>query len=222
MFHSVLTLYPLSQLCGAITTVSGSTTSSAALSDLVTGADLGAAFGQLGAYAGVGVLLGPAIAGQVLAATGGGGLKYTYLMGAVVAAFQGVLNYRFLSETLEESKRRPFDFSTCNPLSFLEIFKLGRTTATLTLVSGLQCFPEGKSIADLNMQYISADIGMSQQGQTYFVMAFGASMILAGKMGGSAIHFLGGRNFTSASNLLTAAALSLWGTTRSTPMFWTG
>ena len=61
---------------GAITTVGGSTTCAAAISDVVKGPELAGAMGNLGSYAGLGVLVGPFISGQILAATNK--VRYTY------------------------------------------------------------------------------------------------------------------------------------------------
>lgn len=206
-------------LGGAITTVGGSTTCAAAISDVVKGPELAGAMGNLGSYAGLGVLVGPFISGQILAATNK--VKYTYLFGAVIAAFQLVCNLTLFQETLEVS--RPMDWAACNPLSFLKIFSGDSTVARLGLVGGLQCFPEGKSLADLNMAHISNTLKFKPQLQTAFVMSFGWSMIIAGSLPKKMIpKYLSQRDFTSVSNYLTVTALSLWGTTKSVLLFFLG
>jgi DHA1 family tetracycline resistance protein-like MFS transporter len=134
---------------GSITTVSGTTTSCAALGDLLSGPDLSAAYGQLGSAAGLGVLIGPFLAGSVLSMTKD--VRHTYLLGAMIAMVQGIYNGIHFEETLTEDKRKEFSWDTCNPLSFVKIFTGDPTVAKLSLVAGLQCFPEGKSLADMNM-----------------------------------------------------------------------
>lgn len=209
-----LTLVALERvLAGAITTVGGSTTCAAAISDMVKGPELAGHMGNLGSYAGMGVLFGPFISGQLLNLTGQ--VKHTYMFGAFVALLQLIYNGTMFEETLEKSK--PMDWSACNPFSFIKIFTGDVTVAKLALVAGLQCFPEGKSIADMNMIYVTNNIKMSQQMQTWFVMLFGCSMIVAGKLPKMLIHtktqqkYLTPRNFTSASNWLTVLAMINWG-----------
>ena len=107
-------------VAGAATTVGGSTTCLASLSDVLSGDELAGAVGNLGSYAGLGVLLAPLISGNLLATTQK--VRHVFLFGALVAAFQLVYNLLFFEETLEEKKRKPMDWSRCNPFSFLKIF----------------------------------------------------------------------------------------------------
>jgi MFS family permease len=134
---------------GSITTVSGTTTCSASLGDLLSGPDLSSAYGQLGSAAGLGVLIGPLISGSILSMSGE--VKYTYLSGALIALGQGIYNAQNFEETLVLEKRKEFSWDTCNPLSFTKIFSGDPVVAKLSLIAGLQCFPEGKSLADMNM-----------------------------------------------------------------------
>lgn len=204
---------------GAITTVGGSTTCSAAISDLVQGPDLAGALGTLGSYAGLGVLVAPFLSGQILATTGQ--VKHTYLFGAFVAGFQLIYNSLCFRETLQE--RKPMQWGACNPLSFVRIFTSDKTVAQLSLVAGLQCSAEGKCLADMNIAHLANTLKMSQQRQTVFVMLFGCSMIAAGRLPKLLIpQLLSQRDFTSFSNYMTIIALTIWGTASSIPVFWSG
>jgi len=204
---------------GAVTTVGGSTTCAASISDVLEGPALAGALGNLGSYAGRGVLLGPLITGQIWSLTGK--VKYTYLFGAVVAAFQLCHNSCRFRETLQNPK--PIELSACNPLGFVKVFRGNSVLSRLTLVAGLQCFPEGKCVADMNMSYITYNLKFTRNMQTLFVMLFGSSMILAGKLPQKLIpKHMSQRDFTSLSNYLTAAALTLWATCKSSSQFWLG
>jgi len=206
-------------LGGALTTVGGSTTCAASISDVLEGAELSGALGNLGSYAGRGVVAGPFIAGQILALTGK--VKYTYLFGATVAALQFCYNASRFQETLQKVK--PMNWSACNPLSFVQVFTKNSTLSRLTLVAGLQCFPEGKSLSDLNMSHIAYNLNFTARMQTIFVMLFGSSMILAGKLPQLLIpQHLSQRNFTSLSNYFTVVALTIWATSKSHALYWLG
>lgn len=206
---------------GAITTVGGSTACGAAISDVLKGSDLAGALGNLGSYAGLGVLIGPLLVNRILSFSGQ--LKHTYLFGAVVAAFQLLYNTLYFTETLDPSHKKPMDWSACSPLKFVRIFSGDSTVAQLSLVAGLQCFPEGKSLADMNMAYTRTVIKMSEQMQTAFVMSFGGAMTLAGSLPKLLIpEQLSQRNFTSLSNYLTVAALTIWGASKEAASFWLG
>lgn len=206
-------------LGGAITTVGGSTTCAAAISDMLKGPELTGAMGNLGSYAGLGVLVGPFVSGQILVLSGQ--VKYTYLWGASMAAFQLCYNGICFRETLETAK--PMDWGACSPLSFLKIFKGDRTVSRLALVAGLQCFPEGKSLSDLNLVHCRTYLNYSVQMQTFSIMAFGTSMIVAGRLPRILTPaYFSQRNFTSASNYLTILALTVWGTTSTIWQYWLG
>lgn len=56
-------------LCGAFTTVSGSTTCFAVLTDITSGQELALSGTTLGAYMGLGCVLGPLLGGELLART---------------------------------------------------------------------------------------------------------------------------------------------------------
>ena len=75
-YPNVPTMMLERSICGALTAVSGSTTCSAVLSDLRSGECLAVSDAGLGAYAGIGCVLGPFIGGQLLARTGSDRLPF--------------------------------------------------------------------------------------------------------------------------------------------------
>jgi MFS family permease len=134
---------------GAVTTLAGSTTCSAMLSDLYSGKDLATAYATLGSAAGLGVIGGAFVSGRLLAA--GASPRQLFGFASLVAGAQVVICSTYLSETLAEDKRRPFDWSrpVANPLAFLQLFTKTPALRKLVTVAGLQCMPEGKNISDL-------------------------------------------------------------------------
>ena len=68
-YPSVTTIALERVLCGAFTTVSGTTTCFAVLSDVSSGQELALAGTTLGAYMGLGCVLGPLLGGELLART---------------------------------------------------------------------------------------------------------------------------------------------------------
>merc|ERR1711957_329160 len=81
----------------------------------------------------------------------------------------------------------------------------------------------GKAIADMNMSHIANVLGMTQQLQTAFVMSFGCLMIACGKLPRLLIpSYLSQRSFTSISNYLTVAAMTIWGSIPNISTYWFG
>jgi len=105
-------------LTGALTTMSGSTTCSAVLSDLTKGKGLAIQNGILGSYAGIGCVLGPLIGGQLIARTGN--LRLPFLMGSLLAAFEIIMILTQFEETI--GKRTAFEWSAANPFSWVKLF----------------------------------------------------------------------------------------------------
>jgi DHA1 family tetracycline resistance protein-like MFS transporter len=124
-------------------------TCTAALSDLFTGKDLGAAFATLWACAGLGVVFGPLTEGTLLARPGAS-LGTPYLALACLGAAHSAFVQLATAETLPPSKRKPFSMDGVNPFSFLKLLS-ERTSPTLKKLVGvasLQSFLEGKNLVD--------------------------------------------------------------------------
>jgi len=100
---------------GALTTMSGSTTCMAVLSDLVSGKGLAMEGAGLGSYAGLGCILGPFVGGQLLARTGNWRLPFA--LGSFLAGLQILMILTCFEETI--CKKMAFDWSTVNPFSFV-------------------------------------------------------------------------------------------------------
>ena len=120
----------------------------AALSDLFSGADLAAASSVLGSYAGMGVIAGPFIGGQLVARTGNA--KLPFLVASCLAAAQLAPVYTKMPETLAPENRKDFDAAAASPFSFMHLFGVNKDLTKLVVAGGLQCFPEGKNVADFN------------------------------------------------------------------------
>ena len=100
-----------------LSTVSGSTIGTATLSDVSSGDKLTAALGQLGSWAGLGVIIGPLISGTLgrfFAAERQ--IAVGFGVRAAIAGATLVFLALRLDETLPKSKRRPFNLSSVNPL----------------------------------------------------------------------------------------------------------
>ena len=204
---SVRTLMLERIVCGAMTTVAGSTTCSAVLSDLSTGKGLAMKGANLGAMAGLGCVVGPLIGGQLLARTGS--FRLPFLVAAAFAAVDLAMLQGNFQETLAESK--PFDWAAVNPLRFLKLFD-GTSTAfkTLLVVSGLLCFPEGKNLSDLNQMYILKHAKLSPDMRTLFTVGFGCTMFLGGHLAKVTLQKFGQRGHTTLANAATMLGLSIW------------
>jgi MFS family permease len=90
-----------------VTTLSGSTTSSAAISDCASGQGLAIAMSRLGTYIGLGVMLGPVIGDTIFAQYG---FRMVYASKAIVAAAHALFVTLVLPETLPIGQRKPFRF----------------------------------------------------------------------------------------------------------------
>ena len=218
-------------VCGALSTVSGSTLCSAVLSDVFTDeVERAAASAQLGACAGVGVILGPMLGGLLLArgSSGGGGPRggtaACFGAAAALAAAQLALVATRMPETLPPGpRRRAMRWSSAvSPLAFTKLFTGSTTLRRLALILGMQCVPEGKNISDLNQIYLSTECGFSPLARTRWLMAFGLAMIAGGGVAKRMIGALGTRRFTTLANGGTAAAFALWGAVPAAWSLWTG
>jgi MFS family permease len=139
LFPSVNMLMLERILCGSLTTVSGSTTCSAVLSDMSTGKNLAHTGAGLGAYAGYGCLLGPLLGGQLLARTGNARVPFA------VAALVALADMRAVLSNFEESlvERKEWDWQAVNPFRVLKLFQgTPAVFKRLLLSQGLMCFPE--------------------------------------------------------------------------------
>jgi hypothetical protein len=96
-------------------------------------------------------------------------------------------------------------------VKFVSLFTRSHALRMLVLVAGLQCFPEGKNISDLQ-QLKLMDVGADTPMRSNFVAAFGVCMVLGGKLASYSIKYLGPRWHTTVNNLLTIASFVTFGT----------
>ena len=135
----------LRTLDDAFTTLSGSTTTSAAISDCASGPDLAIAMSKMGSYIGAGCFLGPVIGDTLL---GKFGYRAVYASKCAFAVAHLLFNSVLISETLPKEQRRPMS-GFKSPLSFTELFTNGAALRKLSTVGGLQTFTDGKNVNDL-------------------------------------------------------------------------
>merc|ERR1711871_356825 len=132
----------------------------------------------------------------------------------------------FFEETLQEEKKRDVDTARCNRFSFAKVFTQvkGNPAALkkLVLVAVMQCFPEGKNIADPLNLYVRNQVKMTMTQHSNFYSGFGMIMVAGGMLAARFQKILGPRNFTTLCNILTAAGFGLWGTMPKIWAMWLG
>lgn len=184
--------------------LSGSPQCAASLSDLHNDPRvLGSAFGQLGSWAGIGVMVGPLIGSTMLRA-GGGSAATVYAAAMVLGLAQYAMVRLAYVESLMLSKRTRLNkLTVANPLKFLRLFQgkkgLPRAAGTLALGAALQCFAEAKNLSNINQIYNSANVGMSTAMQSNFLTGMGIAMVLAGRLARYSISTFGVRYEMSLS-----------------------
>jgi MFS family permease len=198
---------------GACSTLSGSVTSVSAMSDLCSGAELGMNIATLWAYAGLGVIIGPLVGGQIIARTGNP--CYVYLLKSLMGAIHLCFTYTNMVETLPLEKRRKFTWNVTNPFAFYRLFVGEQSTPTLRkLVSSamFSSWAEGKNTNDVTQMIVREDVQMSESSISYFVTLYGIVMYTGGKyLVPSLIKTLGVRGFSSFSSACVAVAWGLMG-----------
>ena len=204
--------------------VSGSGATSAALADLCSGMELAKNSAAMGAYAGLGVILGPILGGVILARFGPGAV---YLLRAAFSAWHYRWLQRNFDETLEPEQRRPQLPGGAtpwqNPLSFVKLFTNGASLAKLTLFNSLNIFTEGKNLNDLNQLWMKANLGMSVGETAAWTVAYGASMFAGGMLTKNYLMpRLGGMGYTRFAFGLSGAGFGTFGTFHSRLAYWLG
>jgi len=209
-------------ISGAATTLSGTTSSSSALSDICpTSTSLSLATAQLGTAAGLGVLLGPQLGNAVASRRGA---RQALLAGVAISAIQFVLVLTTVKESNPPGKRvvetAKVPAKQNNPLNFLQILTKDKGLCGLITVAALQCCVEGKVISDMNTFYISVEAQMSDNQRSLWITLFGACMAIAGQVARGTIGKLGQRGHTTFSNLATIAGFLLLGSAATPATVW--
>lgn len=203
---------------GAVTTLAGSTTTCAALSDLYSGKALGLSFAKLGSAAGIGALMGSFVSGRLLAA----GVKPTMIFrgAALFASLQWCIDAALLHETLPKLERSTKPLSPPNPLKALKLLEGSRGLKTLVAVAVLQCMPEGKNISDLLVAYQMNHVGFSPVERANYTTLFGSSMMVGGSLAKFTMNTFGQRGHTTLSNCLTILSMLINGSSARPFMTW--
>jgi DHA1 family tetracycline resistance protein-like MFS transporter len=196
---------------GACTTLSGSVTSVSAMSDLCTGAELGMNIATLWAYAGLGVIVGPLVGGQIISRTGRP--EYVYFLKSAMGIFHLWYAYTNMVETLPPEKRRPFTWTITNPFAFYRLFMGKQSTPTLRRLVTSAMFSswgEGKNTNDVTQMFVREDVKMTESSISYLVTLYGIVMYTGGRyLVPQLIRRLGIRGFSSVASVCVAAAWAL-------------
>ena len=195
----------LRTLDDALTTLSGSTTTSAAISDCAAGPELAIAMSKLGSYIGLGVLLGPVIGDSLFARFG---YRAVYASKAFVSALHFCFVSLCVSETLPPAQRRPSS-GFKSPFSFTELFSNGAALRKLSVVAGLQTFTDGKNVNDLEQLWFVDAVKMPIAATTTYVMSYGVAIMASGAaVVPMLLRRLGSRGFTTFVSLASLHAAS--------------
>lgn len=190
-----------------LTTLSGSTTSFAAISDCASGEDLAVATARLGTFIGLGVALGPLLGDSIF-------IKFGYRMvyaSKVAVALIHLLFVSTLPETLPKVERRPFA-SFISPFSFTELFRNGPCLRKLCSTGGLQQLVGAKNVNDLEQIWFVDVVQMPVALTTVYVIYYGFMQMLGGGLVTPALlKCFGSRLYTSMTNGTNFLAHVLWG-----------
>jgi hypothetical protein len=190
---------------------SSSVMCTAALTDVVSGDELSAAFSNFGASVGLSVVLAQLMEGVILHRTNMDIKKPALALSAIGAA-HALFTYMLLPETnLEADNSMPLaqilsslDLSGFNPLSFLQLFSNDkglelakhkspsskpvqaavenrRITQKLVVVASFQSFLEGKSVTDIAQVWQREHLEWSPFDMRDFGITYGILCFLAGK-----------------------------------------
>ena len=203
--------------------VAGSAATSAALCDLCSGLELAKNSAAMGAYAGLGVILGPVVGAVALR----WGPSAVYLVRAVFSAWHYAWLRRNFEETLTPEQRRPQlpggAVPWQNPLSFVKLFNQGSSLCKLTIFNSLNIFTEGKNLNDLNQLWMKANLGMNISETAQWTVAYGASMFAGGMLTKNVLMpRLGGMGYTRLAFALSSAGFSTFGTFHNKLAYWLG
>ena len=196
-----------------LSTLSGSTVCSAAISDCVEGDELSIANARQGAAVGLGVVVAPLLGNLVLSC--GFAPRVVYWCQALSSVAHTLTIGYFLQETLDHKEQRkhakiPLRF--VNPLQFIRLFTSGRKLALMSASSGLACFADGGNLNDIEQMWIRTDVHDMGLGlNSVYLSLWG----VAGSCGGMIVPYLlrtlGKRGYTTFTTLTNMTACLLWG-----------
>jgi DHA1 family tetracycline resistance protein-like MFS transporter len=204
----------LQRICSqTLSTVSGSTIGTATLADIVSGDRLTGALGQVGSWAGLGVIIGPLISGGLTILVGvENQIVVGYCVRAAVSGATVIFLALRLDETLPVEKRRPFALSGVNPFGFLKLFRGSGTLRRLVMAHGFSCMCEGKMTSDTCMAWLMGPVALQPSGVTAYLTGWGVACYASGA---HLVHFfldtIGPRRFTDLAMTTNALAHLLLG-----------
>ncbi len=178
--------------------------SGAALSDICSGEELGAAYSKIFAYVGVGVLLGQYAGSKAYEWTGQA--KYSALVQGIFAVCQTLHNIYFLEETHPVSKRRkePITLSDCNPFRFIKLLSVNKTLTKVALHVPFAHTAEGKHTSAIRDMWVQDDLNFPLQLKSIFMSFWSICAISGGLVGARLVKVIGRRNFTTLTTFLNA------------------
>lgn len=189
--------------------------SNAAFADLTkTTEEQAVGFGKYMSSVGIGVLLSPIVASQVVSRT-----KPIHAYSVCIAfnvALVGLF-VAFLEETLPKESRKPFTFAGTNPLAFTRLFTKSAVIRKFASLYATMQFMQGTQLSDILLVYMGNDCGFSQQMQNYSIVAYGTTMMIAGQLVKRSVATFGELGHTSASLFVSVIGFVLW----SVPKTWT-
>lgn len=205
--------------CNAI---SGSTTTLAALTDVCKGDQkmMTEALAMFGTWVGLGVIVGPAIGGAILARWGD---KAVYAGRAAFSVAHLAWLARSMPETLRPEKRRPFDGKPVSPFSFLGLFTRTAMLRKLTVYNMLGITNEGKCVNDLNQLWMKGNLKWSVGQTATWTMSSGLLGMIAGAFFAKPmLKHLGPRGATSVAALFGILSFCLKGASADGASYWAG
>eukprot|EP00949_MAST-11_sp_MAST-11-sp1_P001029 g1029.t1 len=216
---SLLTLTIEKIFCDATRTMAGSTMSKAAICDIVSGEDLGAAIGQLYTWAGASVTIAPLVAAY-LQTRKGGSWRQPYTLAALLALVTLCGQHFFMEDTLPEASRVEFHRGCIVSPFSLSLFSNGRKLALLSLISMAHFLVEPKNLTDSAQLLQMNELKWSTQQMSNYTSAIGIAMFFAGPIGRRSLKHFGISGHTTATNLLTIITFALKGSYTSTSIMW--
>ena len=210
-------LNPASLLCLRVRTIVSTmfntmiiTIVRAALSDRVSGKELGVANARIGIYAGLSVVFGPLFGTYMQK-------KFGSRTNFLVATLIGTLNLLNLSvnfeETLKDCDKKELKYdSSISPFSFFKLLQKGRKMAATSLSLALQCIGEPRFIFPYAQMTWESVYKYGPMRRGSFAAVFGVSYILGAIIAKKRIGALGTEGHVSESNIANLLGFFIWST----------
>ena len=199
----------------SLSTLSGTTISSATISDVASGDKLSQALGGMVSSIGLGLSAGPFLVGLVLTRfPAEQQTRIGYAMRAGISALAALFLALRMPETLPRSRRRPFRLRDVNPFGFLRLFRGGAPSALrrLCVAIGLGSLMEGKMTTDILMLTLRENVGLASGMINNYLAVLGVVTFISGRfLVRLLLSVLGPRRFTDVSLGLSVAGHTLMG-----------